>query len=123
MQQLWMHLAFGLLMIGTAAFSHRPFIPGVPFDPVEDWLHSLTATLNGFAFSLGVFFRFLQRGKSPMKALDQAALASTIVIPLLMKNFPGISGLVQCVMFLVAYLWYGTEAWRLGKRPKGDHSG
>jgi hypothetical protein len=50
------HVAFGVLMIGTAAFSHRPFIPGVPFDPVEDWLHSLIATLMGFAFSLGVFF-------------------------------------------------------------------
>ena len=110
----WMHLAFGILMIGTAAFSHRPFIPGVPFDPVEDWLHSFSATLMGFAFSLGVFFRFLQRGKSIGRVLDLVALASAIGIPLLMMRFPGIGGLVQRLMFLVAYLWYGTEAWRLG---------
>jgi len=110
----WMHVVFGVLMIGTAVFSHRPFISGVPFDPVEDWLHSLTATLMGFAFALGVFFRLLQRGKRTMQWLDLAALVSAIGIPLLMMNFPGIGGLMQRVMFLVAYLWYGTEAWRLG---------
>ena len=114
----WMHLGFGVLMIGTAVYSHRPFLPDVPFDPVEDWLHSLTATLMGFAFSLGVFFRFLQRAKEDRKlrVLDLSALASAIFIPLLMISFPDITGLVQRVMFLVAYLWYGIEAWQLAKR-------
>ncbi len=120
---VWMHIGFGVMMVATAAFSHRPFLPGVPFDPVEDWLHSFTATLMGFAFSFGVFFRFLQRENSAMRILDLAALASAIFIPLLMMNFPGITGLVQRLMFLVAYLWYGTEAWQLGKRIKSVHSG
>ena len=122
---IWMHLAFGVLVIRTAAFSHRPFIPGVPFAPVEDWLHSFTATLMGFAFSLGVFFRFTQRGveEGVGWVLDLAALASAIGIPLKMMNFPAIGGLVQRLMFLVAYLWYGCEAWRLGKPPKKSHSG
>jgi hypothetical protein len=51
-------------MVGTAAFSHQPWLDGVPFDPVEDFLHSLTATVTGFAFALGVRARFLQREKS-----------------------------------------------------------
>lgn len=119
----WMHLTFGVMMIGTAVYSHRPFIAGVPFDPIEDWLHSFTATLMGFAFSLGVFLRFIQRWKSAMQVLDVAALISAIGIPLLMMNYPGISGLVQRVMFLVAYLWYGTEAWQLGKPQIKAHSG
>lgn len=115
---VWMHIGFGVMMVATAAFSHQPFTPGVPFDPVEDWLHSFTATLMGFAFSFGVFFRFLQRGKSAIQVLDLAALASAIVMPLLMMNIPGIGGLIQRMMFLMSYLWYGTEAWRVGELPK-----
>ena len=113
----WMHLTFGIMMIGTAVYAHRPFLPGVPYDVVEDWLHSFTATLMGFVFSLGVFFRLLQRAREDRKLrlLDLSALASAIFIPLLMISFPGITGLVQRVMFLVAYLWYGTEAWQLKK--------
>ena len=121
----WMHLTFGVMMIGTAVYSHRPFIAGVPFDPIEDWLHSFTATLMGFAFSLGVYFRLLQRRRVDRKllVLDLAALISAIGIPLLMMNYPGLSGLVQRVMFLVAYLWYSTEAWYLGKPQIKAHSG
>ncbi len=113
----WMHLTFGIMMIGTAVYAHRPFMPDIPYDVIEDWLHSFTATLMGFAFSLGVFFRLLQRARENLKirVLDLVALASAIFIPLLMISFPGITGLVQRVMFLVAYLWYGTEAWQLKK--------
>jgi hypothetical protein len=113
----WMHLAFGVLLISTAAFSHRPFLPGVHFDPVEDWLHSLTATLMGFAFSFGVLFGFFQRdsGISIGRFLDLVALVAAIGIPLLMMNFPSIGGLMQRLMFLVAYLWYGHETWQFTK--------
>jgi hypothetical protein len=112
---VWMHVGFGVMMLGTAAFSHRPFMPGVPFDPVEDLLHSLTATLMGFAFSLGVFIYFLKRTRRDIagRVLDLVALAAAVGIPLLMVAVPGISGLVQRLMFLVAYLWYGTAAFSL----------
>ena len=31
-------------MVATAALSHRPWLPEVPFDEVEDALHSLIMT-------------------------------------------------------------------------------
>lgn len=112
---VWMHIGFGVMMLATAAFSHKPFLPGVPFDPVEDFLHSFTATVMGFAFSFGVFARFLQRGKGPgiSGLLDLAVIGAAIFIPLWMVWQPGMSGLVQRVMFLLSYVWYGAEAWRL----------
>jgi hypothetical protein len=114
----WMHLAFGVLMISTAAFSHRPFIPGVPFDPVEDWLHSLTATLMGFAFAFGVLGRFLQRGArlNGVGLIDLVAVGASVFIPLLMASNVSLVGLAQRLMFLVAYLWYGMEAYTLPSR-------
>lgn len=44
---VWMHTAFGVCMVGTAAFSHMPWWEGAAFDPVEDLLHSVTATASG----------------------------------------------------------------------------
>ena len=110
-----MHLAFGVLMIGTAAFSHQPFIAGVPFDPIEDLLHSLTATLMGFAFSFGVVARFFQRPKknSPAGAIDLLVVAAAVVFPLLMAAHPALAGLFQRLMFITAYVWYGREAYTL----------
>jgi len=115
---VWMHLAFGVFMLSTAAFSHRPFIEGVPFDPVEDLLHSIAATGMGFAFSFGVLARFFQRHPKNSFAgmLDLVAVAASVVLPLLMAAQPAWTGLFQRLMFLVAYIWYGLEALSL---PRG----
>jgi hypothetical protein len=108
----WMHMAFGVLMVSAAVFSHKPFIEGVPFDPVEDLLHSISATTMGFAFSFGVLARFLQRqGKGSFAGVfDLLALAAAVVLPLLMTATPAFSGLFQRLMFFIAYAWYGREA-------------
>ncbi len=108
----WMHMVFALSMIGTAAFSHKPWIEGVPFDAFEDFLHSLTATGMGFAFSFGVLFRFLQRkrGEQLNKLFDIAALAVATVSTPMGIMLPSIPGLIQRIMFAVAYLWYAHEA-------------
>ena len=111
----WMHMAFGVLMISTAAFSHQPFIDGVPFDAIEDLLHSITATLMGFAFSFGVLARFLLRSKKRSAAglLDLVAVVAAMVFPLLMAAQPTLAGLFQRLMFFTAYAWYGKEAYSL----------
>jgi hypothetical protein len=99
-------------MVGTAAFSHAPWLAGVPFDPVEDFLHSLTATVMGFAFAFGVVARFLQREKTDRvgRLLDGTAVAAATFLPLLMATQPEIIGLLQRAMFFIAYVWYGREA-------------
>jgi hypothetical protein len=109
---VWFHLAFGVCMVGTAAFSHAPWLEGIPFDPVEDFLHSLTATVMGFAFAFGVVVRFLQREKRDRvgRLLDVTAVAAATILPILMATQPEIIGLLQRTMFSIAYIWYGREA-------------
>jgi hypothetical protein len=101
-----------MLMIATAAFSHRSWVPGAPFDRVEDALHSFTATAMGFAFSLGVLARLVQRGSrgESGRVFDAVALAAATVIPLTMASFGGLDGVIQRFMFLLAYIWYAREA-------------
>lgn len=108
---VWMHVAFGVLLLATAAFSVRPWIEDLPFDPLEDGLHSFTATAMGFAFAFGVLARLLNRNRDDRLGclLDVVALAASIGIPLIMVFQTDIGGLVQRLMFLIAYVWYGRE--------------
>lgn len=109
---VWCHLVFGVCMVSTAAFSHQPWLDGIPFDPIEDFLHSLTATVMGFAFAFGVLARLLQREGDDRvgRLLDVTAVAAATFLPLLMATQPAIIGLLQRTMFAVAYIWYGREA-------------
>lgn len=106
------HGMFGVLMTATAAFSHRPFEPGISFDRTEDLLHSVTATAMGFAFALGVIAAAVNRPETsiPRRVLDVAALAASVIIPLSMGVWSEGAGLLQRSMFLIAYLWYTSEA-------------
>lgn len=105
------HAGFGVLMTATAAFSTRPWSTGAAFDPVEDALHSFTATTMGFAFALGVVACWRQRGNDRLgRILDVLAVAASVVIPLGMSVWPGWAGLAQRAMFTVAYVWYGRAS-------------
>jgi hypothetical protein len=107
------HLVFGVCMIAVAAFSLRSWLPGVPFDPTEDALHSVAATVMGFAFAFGVLsvvFRRRTNGE-PWRTLDLIAIATSVAVPLGMTALGSIDGVLQRLMFVVAYLWYGGEAW------------
>jgi hypothetical protein len=106
------HRLFGAAMIGVAAFSHRPWEDDLPFDEVEDNLHSVMSSVVGVAFTAGVLIVMLRRGPTARwgRVFDGTAIVAATVIPMIMLNASGIAGLVQRVMFAVAYLWHGEEA-------------
>lgn len=106
----WLHTLFAVCMVAVAAFSHRPWLPGVPFDLFEDTLHTVAATGMGFAFAFGVVLVFLRRvGWGMARALDLLAIVASVVLPLGMAARPDIAGLLQRTLFAIAYLWYGRE--------------
>ncbi len=111
-----MHVVFAICMVGTAAFSHKPWLANVPFDPFEDLLHSITATGMGFAFSFGVVVRLIQRKNNERlrKTFDVIALIAATTLSPLGELWPSIAGLLQRTMFFVAYLWYAHEALTAG---------
>ena len=103
---------FGVMMLGTAAYSHRPWLPDVPYDAFEDLLHSATATIMGVAFAAGVIVVGLRRAPATTfdRALDGFAVVASVIIPLAMMQGTAYTGLLQRTMFLIAYLWFGREA-------------
>jgi hypothetical protein len=108
-----LHGAFGALMAAAAAFSHRPWQPGRDFDSTEDLLHSVAATGMGFAFAAGVVATAVvaaRRGDRRRTALDVVAVVASLVLPLAMGVLPQVDGVLQRLMFAVAYAWYAREA-------------
>ncbi len=114
------HLLFAGCMFGTSAFSHKPWEAGVPFDAFEDLLHSITATVMGFAFVAGVALRVLQRAprSEAMRGLDIVALLCGSLLSPLGVAVPELGGVLQRAMFMVAYFWYGAEALVLGRATR-----
>lgn len=120
---LGLHAAFGTLLIAAAAFSHRSWIAGVQVDRVEDTLHSVAATGMGFAFAAGVAVVAVPRTRSRgrIRALDVVALVAPVAIPLGMVTWPEVTGVLQRVMFGVAYAWFAVGALAVTReRPRAQ---
>jgi hypothetical protein len=100
-------------MIAAAIFSSRPWDVTAPYDPTEDLLHSIAASGMGLAFAVGVcavaISRYRRPGRRRVRVLDVLAIAASVLIPLGMVSYPGIAGLLQRMMFTIAYLWYALE--------------
>lgn len=111
------HIGFGILMTVTAVASTKPWVAGVPFDAAEDQIHSFAATAMGFAFAFGIVGVVLgNRGsRRPIRALDVIAILASIAIPLSMNALPEFAGILQRLMFVVAYVWYAVAARESGQ--------
>ncbi len=72
----------------------------------------------GFAFALGIVAASVhspkERPSSPL-LLDWIAVGASVLIPLSMSVWPQAAGLLQRLMFAVAFAWYGAQAWRATK--------
>jgi hypothetical protein len=111
------HFVFGMALLLTATASARPWIPEVPFDLLEDQMHSFAATAMGFAFAFGVVAVGIgnSRAIGRVRLWDIVAVLASVIVPIGMANLAGIAGLLQRVMFAVAYVWYGIEANRANR--------
>lgn len=106
-------LLFGASLFLTGIFQHRPLDPGLDYRIRADALHSLFATLTGFAFSLGV----VEKGRWRRWGALLMGTAST-VLSLLMAGTPELRGLFQRLLFLLAFPWLllVVKRWRGGRR-------
>ena len=115
------HLVFGVCLIGVAAFSLRSWEPNPVYDTTEDLLHSVAATVMGFAFAFGVAAVGVpvQLSSEPFRALDAIAVAASVVLPIWMSLDGSIDGALQRLMFALPTLWYGREALQTETRRSG----
>lgn len=119
-----LHAAVGAFMVGTAAFSTRPWTATAPYDRTEDLLHSVAATGAPLAFVLAVvvaaWARARRTGGSGFRLIDGVALAGSLLVLLSMSAWPEADGLVQRGMFAILYCWYGMESVAVRSGPGAD---
>jgi hypothetical protein len=108
-----LHGAFGVCMVAAAVFSHQAWQEGVAWSQTEDLLHSIAATAMGFAFAAGVVAVAVVGRR--IRVLDVVAVAASVLVPLGMTALPEVDGVLQRLMFAVAYAWYAAEAVRAGR--------
>ena len=100
-------------MILMAFFSIRSWQEGVPYDSTEDLVHAIASAAMGFAFAIGVVVVAGGRraGGGRVAVLDVIAVVASIGIPIGMTTTDS-AGLLQRLMFVAVYLWYGREVLR-----------
>lgn len=102
-------LAFGISMFAVAIFSHRPWIDGIEYSATEDTLHSIASASVGMSFIACVMVISFTRKKKNIwnVVFDVFTIISSIVISLLMAYLVSYEGILQRIMFLISYIWYG----------------
>ena len=108
-----LHVVFGFCMILMAFFSIRSWQEGVPYDSTEDLVHAIASAAMGFAFAIGVVVVAGGRraGGGRVAVLDVIAVVASIGIPIGTTTTDS-AGLLQRLMFVAVYLWYGREVLR-----------
>ena len=95
---------FGLSLIGAALFRHAPLNEMFEGNLFEDQLHSVFATTTGFSFVLLAFGHgFMHQKKQRVFGLIAGLVATLISIG--MMFFPEILGVLQRIMFMIAFYW------------------
>ena len=98
-------LVFGLCIALSAVFPHRPFTPGVAYSQTLDGLHSLFASLGGFAAVLA--FAFTAGRPGPRRARLAAAILALLytALPAAMFAWPAFQGIFQRIIFATFIVW------------------
>ncbi len=109
LKQYWLHkillTIFGIGLIFAAVFQHAPIVESIPYNAVEDNLHSLFATIIGFSFTLFAFSAiFIERTTITRWLALLVGLIAT-ALSLLIFSAENYMGLWQRMMFIFSFSW------------------
>ena len=94
--------ALGILMAGI--FCTRPFVDGIPYSEVEARLHSIFASIAGFALSAAMLMYFLT-DHSRRRILHAISLLLVLSLSISFGLASSYAGIVQRILYLVGFIW------------------
>lgn len=103
-------MIYGLAILLSGFFSTEPFIKGVSYSVQESSLHSFFATVAGFAFTIGIFYRLITAptsGEKWLHAVFFLLVMGTSLLFGLSENgiLPVAKGIIQRSLYLVSFIW------------------
>ncbi len=96
---------FGLSFAFTGIFRHAPIIEGIPFDLMEDKLHSVFASIVGFSFTIFAISTAFIEKKTMLRALAVIAGVTATILSIMMSFLPPYSGIWQRMILVVSFCW------------------
>jgi peptidoglycan/LPS O-acetylase OafA/YrhL len=104
-------------MLTVAAFSTKQWDPYVQFNELENTLHSVSASVMGFFYGIGVLLVILAEKSvsRAMKILGWVAVLTSIAMPILSGVVPEFGGVFQRLMFAIAITWFIVQVVRVRK--------
>lgn len=116
----WLLSSFGFLMLTVAAFSTKQWNPEASFNQLESNLHSISATVMGFCYGIGVLIVIvLDKGAGlSVKVLGWVAVVTSIAMPILAGVIPEFGGVFQRLMFGIAIAWFVVQGTKAAARVK-----
>ena len=94
--------AVGILLAGI--FCTRPFVDGIPYSEVEARLHSIFASIAGFALSAAMLLYFLT-DHSRRRILHAISLVLVLGLSISFGLASSYAGIVQRILYLVGFIW------------------
>ena len=94
--------ALGILLAGI--FCTRPFVDGIPYSEVEARLHSIFASIAGFALSAAMLLYFLT-DHSRRRILHAISLVLVLGLSISFGLASSYAGIVQRILYLVGFIW------------------
>jgi hypothetical membrane protein len=96
---------FALSLVLTGVYRHEPLVVGIAVDEVAARRHSLFATTTGTAFvAFAATMVFVSRDRRDRILAGAMGVTST-ALSLGMALMPDLTGLLQRVMFMMAFAW------------------
>jgi hypothetical protein len=114
-------VCFGGSLLAAAIWSHSPWLPQPPADPVEDLLHSVASGVVGLGFVSALLAMTVRPPDRSVRWLSLIALLVSIVVPLLMAIDESRAGLWQRLMFGTAMVWLIVAATHGAPRDDASH--
>jgi hypothetical protein len=98
-------IIFGMGLIFTAIFQHAPINEAVAYNLFEDQIHSVSASIVGFSFTIfSISVAFIEEtNKRRIIALLMGLLATGLSF--LMFSVTELTGVWQRLMFMASFAW------------------
>lgn len=98
-------ILFGLSLAMTGIFSHAPINNSIEYSILEDTIHSVFATITGFAFTFfAITIGFIENDKN-RKILAFAIAILATVLSIMMSEFEAFRGILQRIIFITSFGW------------------
>ena len=96
---------YGIAILISGIYSTKPFIENIEYSVLESNIHSISATIAGFSFSIGIcMFAYQERNKK-LKIIHSLFFIFVISCSIAFGLLDARIGVVQRIMYLGSFTW------------------